>query len=48
VRLLRRLGWLSAFAALAKRAYTGVSKLDEPLPEEQRAEWPALAFKTHT
>ena len=44
-RWLRRAGWTAAFAALAYRAYTSLSRLDEPEPEEQPASWPPLAFE---
>lgn len=42
---IRRVGWAAAFAALAARAYKGLSKLDEPLPQDQPAQWPPLAFE---
>lgn len=42
---LRRLIWTAAFAALATRAYKGLSKLDEPEPKDKPAEWPPLAFE---
>lgn len=42
---IRKVGWTAAFAALAARAYKGLSKLDEPLPQDQLAEWPPLAFE---
>ena len=41
---LRRLGWLGAFGALARRAVRGLARLDEPYPEEQPASWPELTF----
>lgn len=44
-RWLRRVGWTAAFAALGYRAYTGLRRLDEPLPEDQPAEWKPLAFE---
>jgi len=37
---------MAAFGALVARAYQGISKLDEPLPQDQPAEWPPLAFET--
>ena len=43
-RWMRRAGWIAAFGALVARAYKGVSELDEPLPQDQPAEWPPLAF----
>lgn len=44
-RWIRRLGWTAAFVALAARAYKGLNRLDEPLPQDQPAQWPALAFE---
>jgi len=45
MRSIRRIGWIAAFAALANRAYKGLSRLDEPLPKDKPAEWPPLAFE---
>ena len=42
---LRRLLWVAAFLALAARIAKGRGELDEPLPEEVSAEWPALQFE---
>lgn len=44
-RWMRRVGWSAAFAALAARAYKGLARLDEPEPQDQVAQWPALAFE---
>lgn len=44
-RWIRRLGWTAAFAALATRAYKGINRLDEPLPQDQPAQWSELAFE---
>lgn len=44
---MRRLLWTAAFGALATRAYKGLSKLDEPLPQDQPATWPPLAFEAN-
>lgn len=44
-RWARRIGWLIAFGALATRAYRGLNRLDEPLPQDQPALWPPLAFE---
>lgn len=41
---LRRLLWTAAFGALVARAVKGLSELNEPEPQEQPAQWPALAF----
>jgi|GEM_PF-1022795 uncharacterized membrane protein YebE (DUF533 family) len=42
---IHKIGWTAAFAALAARAYKGLSQLDEPLAQDQPARWPPLAFE---
>lgn len=44
-RWIRRFGWTAAFVALAARTYKGLSRLDEPLAQDQPAQWPELAFE---
>jgi len=44
-RWLRKIGWTAVFGALVAKAYKGLSELDEPLPQDQPAEWPPLAFE---
>jgi len=36
---------MAAFGALVARAYKGLSELDEPIPQDQPAQWPELAFE---
>ena len=43
---LRRVAWTAAFAALLARITTKLRELDEPIPEDQPAEWAPLSFES--
>jgi hypothetical protein len=47
-RRFRQVLWAGAFAALAWRVRRGLADLDKPVPKDQPAIWPPLAFDPPT